>query len=589
MNCTRTFDVMRLQAHKYPNPKALRGWSEGKWESLRTEACLQRMDDYSQALLSLGLKKGDLLLTVPELATLEWVLLDLAAQQIGLVVVPIHATHHQEQFDHILQETQARVIFFAHPEGQARFSLKALPDIGVFYTETPEAHPRSLRHLVRHAHQDEELSRLRQAVLPEDLACIIYTSGTTGVPKGVMLSHDNIISNVKAVLPLLPLHHTKRSLSFLPYSHIFERTTLLAYIASGTSLALVGDRERFLEAFQDIRPHYFTTVPRILEKMYDQVLTHQAQQNWWKKRIIGWALKVGHAYKENAKVRPWYAWQRFFARWLVFQRFHQVSGGKVEAILTGAAYLQPEISRIFAVAGIKVREGYGMTETSPVISINRFTPGLVRFGTVGVPVPGVEVKIDEADEQGEGEIIVRGPNVMQGYFKKPEETAKVLQDDGWFKTGDVGKFVKGRFLQITDRRKDIFKTSAGKYIAPLVLENHFRQSSFIDQIMVVGFKRPYLTALVRPNYDLLKVWCESNGIHWTSPQYMAVNLKVRQKLLEEVEKLNQYLPNFQRIKEIHLFHQEWTPEDGYLSYTMKLLRSRIATEYGRVIEKMYEG
>ncbi|MEL6671728.1 MAG: AMP-binding protein, partial [Bacteroidota bacterium] len=291
----------------------------------------------------------------------------------------------------------------------------------------------------------------------------------------------------------------------------------------------------------------------------------------------------------NAKVRPWYAWQRFFARWLVFQRFHQVSGGKVEAILTGAAYLQPEISRIFAVAGIKVREGYGMTETSPVISINRFTPGLVRFGTVGVPVPGVEVKIDEADEQGEGEIIVRGPNVMQGYFKKPEETAKVLQDDGWFKTGDVGKFVKGRFLQITDRRKDIFKTSAGKYIAPLVLENHFRQSSFIDQIMVVGFKRPYLTALVRPNYDLLKVWCESNGIHWTSPQYMAVNLKVRQKLLEEVEKLNQYLPNFQRIKEIHLFHQEWTPEDGYLSYTMKLLRSRIATEYGRVIEKMYEG
>jgi long-chain acyl-CoA synthetase len=260
----------------------------------------------------------------------------------------------------------------------------------------------------------------------------------------------------------------------------------------------------------------------------------------------------------------------------------------VEGIIVGAAHLQPHLGRLLAAMDIRIREGYGMTETSPVITLNQFRPGLYSFGTVGVPVPGVEVRIEDPDETGEGEILVRGPNVTRGYYRQEELTQTVFTGDGWFRTGDVGKFVKKRFLQITDRKKDIFKTSAGKYIAPQVLENHFKQSAFIEQIMVVGFQRPFITAVIKPNFELLEQWCQVHGIHWTSPKYMVLNLKVKEKMQEEINLLNTDLPNFQRIRAFHLTDKEWTIDSGLLTYTLKLIRSRILETYQKELNELYE-
>jgi len=563
---------------------------ENGWKAFSTQDCIDLRDHYSAVLLGLGLKKGDTLIMVPSLATVEWVLMDAAAQQIGVIAVPVHVTFTQEQFHHVLTETETDVCFFLNQE-EALTYLSEADFLKKGYSLSKEkSNPRNLGHLLEEYSQvkQEQLEKMREEVDAEDLSCILYTSGTTGIPKGVMLSHSNIVSNVKSALTLLPISHLKRSISFLPYSHIFERTTIYAYVASGTSIYFPGNRDVLLYAFKEAKPHYFTTVPRILEKMVETIHVWKLEQNVLVRKTVDWAIKVGKNYKEGAKVRPFFWMQRQLAKLLVFRRFRHFSGGHVEAILTGAAYLQPDVSRIFSAAGIKVREGYGMTETSPIITMNRFQPGMFMLGTVGLPLPGVEVKIDEPDEDGQGEIVVRGPNVMKGYFKRPEETAAVLSAEGWLRTGDVGKFVKRGFLQITDRRKDIFKTSAGKYIAPLVLENHIQQSDFIQQSMIVGFHRPFITALIKPNFEMLRFWASQHQIHWTSPEYMVLNIKIKEKIQEEVDAINEKLPNFQKIRDFHLFHQELTPESGLLTNTLKLMRSRIIEKYTKAIEVMYK-
>ncbi|MEM8886593.1 MAG: long-chain fatty acid--CoA ligase [Bacteroidota bacterium] len=591
MNWTRTFEVLSFQSTHCPNPQALLSRKKkGKWKALSTEDCLKKRDRYSAALLGLGLKKGDRMIVVPELASVKWVLLDMAAQQIGVIVVPVHVTFTADQFAHVAQETEAKIAFFSHEEDRQRLLGERGSKIKSYLTHGKKYQEDSLSFLASIAEDIEEdlLEELRSEIEKEDLSCILYTSGTTGVPKGVMLTHENIVSNVKAALTLLPIAHLKRCLSFLPYSHIFERTTIYGYIASGATLYLPADRDSLLFAFKEARPHYFTAVPRILEKMVETIQVWKAEQNVLVRKTVDWAIEIGKNYKEGVRVRPFFWFQRQLAKLLVFRRFRHVSGGHVEAIFTGAAYLQPDISRIYSAAGIKVREGYGMTEASPIITMNRFTPGMFKLGTVGLPIPGVEIKIDEPDEDGEGEILVKGPNVMKGYYKRPEETARVLSEDGWLRTGDVGKIVKRGFLKITDRRKDIFKTSAGKYIAPLVLENHIQRSDFIEQSMIVGFQRPFLTALIKPNFEMLRYWASEHQIHWTSPEYMVLNIKIKEKIQEEVDKLNEKLPNFQKIRKFHLFHQELTPESGLITNTLKLMRQRIIDRFSKDIDGMYK-
>lgn len=588
----RTFDIIRFQAERYPGPRAMVSRVGGKWEAFSTQRCIEIIDNYSLLLLQLGVKPTDKVVIVPSLANANWVLLDLAIQQIGAVVTPVPDTTSLEHFRHILDQTECKLCFLANRTWKDRFSaaIASIPPLRVVLTEGGEDAD-DLAYLLTHTSLPDvsTLNPIREAVAEADLAAIIYTSGTTGMPKGVMLTHHNIVSNLRAVMTILPLDRSKISLSLLPFCHVMERMAIYSYLATGVSLHMVGDRDYLERAFVEVKPHFFTVVPRILEKMYEEVWSIREKQGWLGKRFLSWALTFGQQYKERPGLDLWYRLQLIAARLLVFRRFKARLGGRVEAVIVGAAWLRPQLGRLLSAIGIKVREGYGMTETAPIISMNHFNPGLYSFGTVGLPLPGVEVRIDQPDEAGEGEILVKGPNVMAGYFKQEEETSYVLDANGWFHTGDIGKFVKKRFLQITDRKKDIFKTSSGKYIAPQALENHFRQSPFIEQVIIIGFQKPFVTALIKPNYDLLESWCKANGIHWTSPQYMALNIKVKQKIEVEIKALNATLPNYQTIRAFHLLHEELTIASGMLTYTYKLVRSRILEKYAKEIEVMYKG
>jgi long-chain acyl-CoA synthetase len=402
-----------------------------------------------------------------------------------------------------------------------------------------------------------------------------------------MLTHRNIAHSIRAILTLLPLEPKHRVLSFLPFSHILERATCYAYLAFGVSLYFSQNKESFAHDFKTVKPYFCTCVPRVLERMYDFMQEQLLQKNLFKKKLISWALNVGKRYGSTNKFQLLFTIHLFFARILVLSLWRKKLGGEIRYMAVGAASLQPEIGRLFSAAGIYIVEGYGMTETAPLISINRYEPGLNHFGTVGIAIPGIEVKLDEPNEEQEGEILVKGPNVMLGYFKRPELTKEVLTADGWFHTGDIGKFVHGRFLKITDRKKDIFKTSSGKYIAPQVLQNLFANSPFIQRCLIIGFQRPFVTALIVPHFELLEAWCAQESIHWTSPQFMVHNIKVRAKLQQEVDRLNEELPNVERVRDFVLCHQEWSMEAGEITTTLKPIRKTLLEHYDKEIEKMY--
>ena len=402
-----------------------------------------------------------------------------------------------------------------------------------------------------------------------------------------MLSHANVVHNIKAILTLLPLEPHHRVVSFLPFSHIFERTTCYAYIAFGVSLYFSQNKESFGHDFKTVKPYFCTSVPRVLEKMYDFMQEQSLSRNWIKRKLITWAIETGKEIESDHRIKPIRAIRLFLARILVLRLWRKRLGGRINYMAVGAAALRPDIGRLFSAAGIRIIEGYGMTETSPFISINRFEPGMNRFGTVGIAIPGVEIKIDEPGENQEGEILVKGTNVMQGYFKNPEMTKAVMTADGWFRTGDVGKIIHQRFLKITDRKKDIFKTSSGKYIAPQPLQNHFTNSPFIQRCMIIGFQRPYVTALFVPLFEILEAWCKQEQIHWTSPQFMIHNIKVLAKFQQEVDKLNHELPAVERVRKFVLCSQDWSVESGEVTATLKPVRQLILDHYQKEIEKMY--
>jgi long-chain acyl-CoA synthetase len=433
----------------------------------------------------------------------------------------------------------------------------------------------------------DQLQKIKSDINEDDLVTILYTSGSSGEPKGVMLSHRNIIFNIKAMLTLIPLEPKHRVLSFLPFSHILERATTYGYIAFGVSIYFSESRESFSRDFQSVRPYFSTCVPRVLEKMYDFLQQQLISKNFVKRKVIKWAITVGKQYKERKRIGFIYAIKLFFARLFVLRHWHNKLGGKIRYMVVGAAALRPEIGRLLSASRVQVVEGYGLTETAPLVSINRFDPGMNRFGTVGLVIPGVEMKLERKDDDVDGEILVKGPNVMIGYYKKPELTKSVLSPDGWFRSGDVGRFIENHFLQITDRKKDIFKTSTGKYIAPLPLQNHFAQSAFIERCLILGFQRPFVTALIVPHYEILENWCQQEDIHWTSPEFMVHNIKVISKIKAEVEVLNQALPNFQQVKGFVLCPQEWSTENGEITATLKPVRKVLEMNYQVEIEKVY--
>ncbi len=587
MDYRRLFDIPQHQAHSYPQKIALAWKQENKWTTFSTQEVIDLTLQVSAGLMDLGLERGDKISIVSFTGNPYWNFLDLGAQQAGIIVVPIYPTSSPDEYEYILKESEVKAVFaFTKNLYEKVNSINAnLPDLKhIFCFEKVEGVPR-WKDLIKTPDENHlaELDALRAAIHEDDLATIIYTSGTTGNPKGVMLSHKNIVSNIKSTIALLPIDCEKTALSFLPLSHIFERMVIFSYIAVGASVYYAESYEKVLFNFKEVRPHYFTSVPRLLEKIYDGIISRGLGQGKLKKNVFLWALKLGEKFDLRSKPSFGYRLKLSIANFLVFSRWRKALGGRVEGVVVGAASMQARIARLFSAAGIPIREGYGLTETAPVLTFNRFEPGLVMFGTVGIPVPGVEIKIAE-----DGEILAKGPNIMMGYYKKEALTKAVINEEGWFHTGDVGEFTHKYFLKITDRKKELFKTSGGKYVAPQKVENHFLESPFIEQIMVLGNQRPYTTALVIPNFTTLKLWSAENNIHWTGPQYMVLDPKIIEKLNTVREELNQSLSKTEQVKKFTLLFEEWSNETGELTPTLKLKRKAILNKYEKNINLMYE-
>ncbi len=589
MDFNRLFDLLPYQAAHYAQPKAFAERDGNTWQYYSTTDGLEMVEQMSVGLLNLGVQVGDKVGIFTQHGSPPWNFVDFAVQQIGGVVIPIHATSSPEAILHIIEETQLKICFVQNEQFAERIqeAIKS-KEVHIYTFELSSKYPH-WKSIFKKSTSNylEEINHRKAQITEDTLATIIYTSGTTAEPKGVMLSHKNIISNIKAIISLVPINYHKRTFSFLPLSHIFERMVTYTYMVVGASVYYIDKMENIVPCIRSAKPHYFTSVPRFLEKVYDTILERGGEQAGWKRRLLLWAIRVGEGY-EKKRLRNWNYWLKHrLADLIVFRRWRYALGGHVEGVVVGAAAMQARLGQLFSAAGIEVREGYGLTETSPVVSFNRFEPGGCRFGTVGIPIPGVEVNILNPDERGEGEIRVKGPNVMLGYFQKEALTQKVISPEGWFHTGDVGCMVHKKFLQITDRKKDIFKTSHGKYVAPQELENLLKDSEFIEQCLIIGFQRPFVAALIIPNMTMLHIWCDENKVHWTSPQFMVINPKVIQHFEKQLAMINENLPSHKQIRKFLLLHKEWTLETGELTATYKPLRAAILENNKKEINKMY--
>ena len=550
-----------------PNKILFTHFQNNQLQYITVDIFLKRVQSFVHVLTQHKVNKGDKIILIPKQLNHHWFALDLAIQDIGAVAVFIHASAENEQLGQVIKMTNPILI-------------ACLENIQVFDKEK-QFNPSETKNV------SQEFIHQKNA--SEELSTIIFSSGTTGSSKGIMLSHKNIMSNVAAICSLLPISQKSRVLSFLPYSHAFERTLVWSYIQTGANIITVEDPKKLAEVFTLTQPHLFSAVPRILEKIYQQILEHAANQSLYKRKLIWWAISFGKKFKYQKARNPIYWLRLYFSRIFVLRHLKKRLGGCVIGIIVGAAKMNEEIARLFAASGINVREGYGLTETSPAVSVNRFNKSLNKYGTAGLALPGVEIAIDVHNEATkEGEILVKGDNVMMGYFENPEATTKVLSEDGWLRTGDIGRLIKNRYLEITDRKKAIFKTSSGKYIAPQHIAYQTKRSEFIDQIIIIGFQRPFVSAIIVPNYLLLKEWAKNSKVHWTSPKYMKDNIKIREKILEEIRITNEELPNYMRIKDFVLTDEEWTIDNGLLTATLKPITKKITSQFEKGLKKIYK-
>ena len=511
----------------------------------------------------------------------HWNVIDFATMKAGHVSIPLHGNASYEDISYILEDAHVDLVFIQNAAQKKLLDKIQDPKFKLYALEDVPGVP-SYKELFKKLRGDEMFPDI-----PKDtLATIIYTSGSTGLPKGVMLSHDNIISNIKSVISLIPVNHHHVCASYLPLSHVFERVAVLVYITVGARVYYIDDPKALVSNVQEIRPHYMTSVPRILEKVYDNIHKRVKDSNFITKQVIRWALQSGRRSRRQS-VNPLRKLELLFCDLIVFRKWRKLLGGRLKGIIVGAAAMPAHIAQLFSDAGIMIREGYGLTETSPIISFNRFEAGGNRFGTVGIPLPSVDVKIDEPDEEGIGEIVVKGPNVMLGYYHNEELTKEKINEEGWFYTGDVGKIVHKRFLSISDRKKNIFKTSSGRYVAPQYVEALLKHSDYIDQAMVIGFQKPFITALIIPNFPLLESWASENKVHWTGPQYMAIHPKVVKFYQEIIDEINEKLKRHEIIKKFHLLHEEWSIDTGEYTPTLKLKRRNILGKFEKEIGKMY--
>jgi long-chain acyl-CoA synthetase len=585
MKPTRLFDIPYRQLEKFPKDDAFTMKIGGVWTKTSTQEFINKSQQLAKGLIALGVQPGDRVgLISPN--RLEWNLVDIAIQQAGAIVVPIYPTISASDYEFIFTDAHIKVCFISGQDlcervGPLREKLSFLEHL---YSFDDISFCENWSKVLNMAsdEQNDELKNRMDAVKPEDLVSLIYTSGTTGNPKGVMLTHNNIMSNVLACEPRIPASFDTRALTFLPACHIYERMLQYLYMYIGTSIYYAESLETIGDNIREVKPHIFTAVPRLLEKVFDKIMAKGEELTGIKKKLFFWAVGLAEQYELEGK-SGWYLFQLKLANMVIFSKWREALGGNVQAIASGSAALQARLARIFMAAQIPVMEGYGLTETSPVVSVNAEKQG-VCFGSVGTVLDGVEVKIAE-----DGEILVKGPNVMIGYYNNPTATAEVMDADGWFHTGDIGEFVQGKFLKITDRKKEMFKTSGGKYVAPQVMENRFKASRFIEQIIVIGDNRKHPAALIVPSYDYVREWAKSKEITLGQTNTEIINnQKVIDRIQKEVDTFNAEFGKFEQIKKIKLLPAEFSIEGGELTPTLKLKRKVIMAKYDALVEEIYK-
>lgn len=585
MDFTRAFDILTYQLTKYPQPDCMAAKINGQWKPVTTQQVVEKANQVSLGLLKLGIKKDDKVAIV-SLNRPEWVYADLGIQQTGAVVVPMYPTITEEDYRYIFNDAEVKVVFVSDASlySKVRAATANIPGILEIYTFDDVAGATSWRELLKLAEGEDaaKLEPIKAAISPEDLLTIIYTSGTTGNPKGVMLTHNNIVSNVKNVSRYVPVHNEHRALSFLPLCHIYERMLLYLYMSFGVSIYYAESMETIADNLKEVKPHVFTTVPRLLEKVYDKIVAKGMELTGVKRKLFFWALELGLKYDTRKDQGFFYNTQLKLANKIIFNKWREALGGNVIAVVSGGAALQPRLARVFWSANIRVMEGYGLTETSPVIAVNRHEPENNVIGTVGPPVDNVEIKIAP-----DGEILTRSASVMKGYYKKPELTAEVIDADGWFYTGDIGHLEEGKYLKITDRKKEMFKTSGGKYVAPQQIENKLKESLVIEQAMVVGDGQKFPAALIVPSFTGLQDWCKIHDIPYTTDAEMIQKPEIRDKFKKEIAGFNAGFAQYEQIKKFELIASPWTIESGELTPSLKVKRKIIGKNYEAQINAMY--
>ena len=591
MELRRLFDCIAYNLEKNPIPDMLNAKEAGGWKSLSTSEVSETVNKISAGLLALGISKGDM---TPEgrdkVAILsknrpEWVMLDLAVQQIGAILTPIYPTINVNELEFVLNDAQVKLIVVNDEDTFHKVTtvINKVPSVKAVFTFEHVSGARHWKEMLGST-DAESLKRIKSiadTIKYEDLATIIYTSGTTGTPKGVMLSHRNILSNVLACIPCFPPGERNKALSFLPLNHIFERMVTFLYLFNGTAIYYAESFETIGENLKEVRPQMFTTVPRLLEKVYDKIMAKGNELKGVKRKLFFWAHDLANKYEINKALPVSYKIQLALANKLIFSKWREALGNNLKCIVSGGAAAQVRLIRIFTAAQIPIMEGYGLTETSPVISVNRYNAKERMFGTVGPLIDKVEVKIAE-----DGEILCKGPNIMMGYYKRDDLTREVIKD-GWFLTGDIGTMVNGEFLKITDRKKELFKTSGGKYVAPLPIENKLKESVYVEQVLVVGSEQKFVGALIVPSFANLKEWAKSDGVTYHSNDELIRHPKVIELYKELIESFNKYFNHVEQIKKFELLPQEWSIETGEMTPKMSLKRKVLMEKFKPAIERIY--
>ncbi len=585
----RLFDFPQFQLENSPLDKALVTKYNGKWEALSTQEYIDKANTVSRGLLRLGIKPNDKIAVISSTNRTEWNVMDIGILQVGAQNVPIYPTVSEEDYEYVINHSEAIYCFVSDEEVLGKLnSIKQRTQLkGVYsFNEIPGCDNwKEVLSLGEDTANQQEVEDRKAAVKEDDLATLIYTSGTTGRPKGVMLTHKNIVSDVLLSSERVPFDFgTYVGLSFLPVCHIFERMILYLYQYYGVSIHFAESIDKISDNLKEVKPHVISAVPRLLEKVYDKIIAKGSTVGGIKQKLFFWAVELGLKYEPYGANGWWYETQLSLARKLVFSKWKEGLGGNIELIVSGSAALQPRLARVFAAAGIPVMEGYGLTETSPVISVNDQRNRGFKIGTVGKVLKDVEVKIAE-----DGEILTKGPNVMKGYYKEPEKTAEVINGDGYFHTGDIGEIDAEGFLKITDRKKEMFKTSGGKYVAPQLIENLMKQSRFIDEIMVIGEGEKMPAALIQPNFEFVREWANRKNLEvGPSNQELIDHKEVQARIQEEVDFYNQKFGSWEKIKKFELTPDVWSIEGEHLTPTMKLKRRNIIKLYQRLYDGIYE-